>query len=87
MTAPGPRGRTFAKGMIASIGLGLLAWWIVSGLGICPPEGEWALECREEASRIGLGAGGIVAGFVAFIAAAVALRERRASPRSGEGGE
>jgi hypothetical protein len=87
MTAPGPRGRTFAKGMIAAIGLGLLAWWIVGGLGICPSEGEWALECRQEASRIGLRAGAIAAGFVAFVTAAIGLRERPGSPMSGEGGE
>jgi hypothetical protein len=87
MTARGLRGRTFAKGMIAAIGLGLVAWWIVAGLGICPREGEWALECREEASRIGLRAGGLVAGFVAFITAAVALQRRRGPPMSREGGE
>jgi hypothetical protein len=77
MTAPGRSGRTFAKGMIAAIGLGLLAWWIVGGLGICPSEGEWARECREEASRIGLGAGAMVGGFVAVITAAIMFYSRR----------
>jgi hypothetical protein len=77
MTAPGRKGRIFARGMIAAIGLALLAWWIVSGLGICPVDGDWARECREEASRIGLGAGAIVGGFVALVTAVIVLSSKR----------
>lgn len=78
MKAPGRKGRTFATGMVAAIGLASVAWWIVRGLGICPADGDLAAACREEAGRIGLLAGAIVGGLVALVTAAIMVSNRRA---------
>jgi hypothetical protein len=62
--------------MITAAGLALFTWWFISGLGICPADGDPALACRAEASRIGLKFAAAVAGFVALFTVAILLSKR-----------
>ena len=73
-------GRTFATGAITMVGLALFTWWFVSGLGICPSNGDFARACRAEADRIGLIFAAAVAGSVASITLGIILFRRRVDP-------
>ena len=77
MKRRGQNSRALATGLSAAIVLAVFTWWIVSGLGICPSDGDLAPQCRAEADRIGLGAAAMVGGFVALVTAAIALFNRR----------
>ena len=74
------KGRVFATGTIVAVLLALFTWWFVSGLAICPSNGDLAQECREEADRIGLGFAAVVGGVVALVTGAILFFNRRANP-------
>jgi hypothetical protein len=64
-------------GIGLAAGLGLFTWWLVRGLGICPPKGNaLAASCRAEASQAGLLFGTVVGGFIALVTIVVVLFNR-----------
>ena len=72
-----PNTRDLMIGMSLALGLGLFTWWLVRGLGICPPVGNAGrAACRAEASQVGVLFGGSVAGLVALITLMVVLFNR-----------
>jgi len=72
-----PNARDFIHGMTVAAAVGLFTWWLVRGLGICPPEGNHGhAACVAEASHAGVLVGGSAAGLIALITLVVVLFNR-----------
>ena len=75
----GRNGRALAAGAVVALVLALLTWWLVSGLALCPSDGDLAPKCREEADRVGLGFAALAGGIVALVTIAILFFNRRAN--------